>query len=147
MVDLFCVVIVVVIFKCFESLVELLDGIVVLDVQVDVLVVICDNDVEGVVGQVVVKCYVVIGIYFFLFEVIVVEQCGILYVCNGLFVYVSENYDCDYIVIIDDDEMFCKIWLVDLFVVVKDINVDVIGGLVLLVFVDLDVSIEIKECE
>jgi GT2 family glycosyltransferase len=147
MVDLPRVVIAAATFKRPESLAELLDGIAALDVQADVSVVICDNDAEGAAGQAVVKRYAATGTYPFPLEAIVAEQRGISHARNGLFAHVSENYDCDYIAIIDDDETPCKTWLADLLAVAKDTNADVIGGPVLSVFADPDVSTAIKECE
>src|SRR5690242_19628667 len=119
-------------FRRPKGLARLLDAIAALQTDADVTVLVADNDAEN--HEATDVCVQYRAHYRWALDSIVVPERGIASVRNALVAQVLAHHDCDFVAMIDDDEVPEPTWLAEHLRMQKETDADAVGGTIRRVF-------------
>lgn len=119
-------------FRRPKGLARLLDAIAALTTHANVTVLVADNDADS--HEAMDLCVRYGAHYRWPLDSIVVAERGIASVRNALVARVLERHACDFVAMIDDDEVPEPTWLAELLRMQEKTDADAVGGMVRRVF-------------
>lgn len=119
-------------FRRPKGLSRLLDAVAALTTDADVTVLVADNDMEK--REAMAVCAEYRARYRWPLDSIVVEERGIASVRNALVAHILDRHDCDFVAMIDDDEMPEPTWLTEHLRMQRQTDADAVGGTIRRVF-------------
>ncbi|MGN6514253.1 MAG: glycosyltransferase family 2 protein [Rhizomicrobium sp.] len=119
-------------FRRPKGLARLLDAIAALDTNAEITVLVADNDAEK--HEAMDLCTRYRADYRWPLDGIVVAERGIASVRNALVARVLDRHSCDFVAMIDDDEVPEPHWLAELLSMQNRTGADAVGGTIRRVF-------------